>query len=430
MTRNAYKNLLIESAVADIKKIEVFKSPADRIIGSIRTGNVPEEAGKTRCAVDAIAVLGRIYDAHDEDRPIICENDDEHEAQGDSEIAVDIPDQAKAAKIQDIADVIDDDAGSLANPGQQDQFDNSIVDDAVDTHLDESFVMEGLEEEDEIEEEDLPEDDDDEIEEEELPEDEDEGVSELPEDEIEDNEVEEEELPEDDDEEPAVVTDDETAEDLPEDELPEDEVEEDDTEELPEDEDGDGELPDDEVEEEDETVEEELPEDDKEEEDDIVEEDVDDSTLDETEQTGEGQVISDDNGETVAADPIPVDGEVYEDVEDPTMDANEDTPAAVPEEATGAEAAVADEGAAATDDTAVTDGATEDPTIDANEDPAEAGAVPEQEDKTDPVLDIDSQVVASDTTNESVMESFIRALTESADEGYMSYESEDIESED
>lgn len=404
MTRNAYKNLLIESAVADIKKIEVFKSPADRIIDSIRTGDVPEQAGKTRCAVDAIAVLGRIYDAHDEERPIICENDEEHEAQGDSEIAIDMPDHAKAAKIQDIADVIDDDAGSLANPDQQDQFDKSIVDDAVDTHLDESFVMEGLEEEDEIEEE-------------ELPEDEDEGVSELPEDELPEDEVEEEEVVED---EPEVVTDDEVDEELPEDEVEEEEVIE---EELPEDEeeviedDETEELPEDEVEEEDETVEEELPEDEEVVEDDesVVEEDVDDSTLDETEQTGEDQIISDDNGEVVNAEAIPVDGEVYEDVEDPTIDANEDAEVeADAAEASGAEAAVADEEAAT--DEAI-----------ASEEDEEAA---EEEEKTDPVLDIDSQVVASDTTNESVMESFIRALTESADEGYMTYESDDMDSED
>lgn len=456
MTRNSYKNLLIESAVADIKKIEVFKSPADKILDSARKGTVTDDVSDVRDAESAIAVLGRIYDAQNEDRPFIRENDDEHEAQGDSEISVDMPDCVASAKIQDIADVIDSDAGCEPNPDQDDEFKNAIADDANDNHLDENFILEDVEDNDS---EDLPDDD-----EETLPEDDedsDEGIAEdddtLPEDEIEDDELpedgDEEILPEDeedsDEEEDECCPDcgkdpcecEDGEEDSDSDEVDEDldegcNCEEDDT--LPADELPEDKLPEDDSEshDEDELPEDKLPEDVEEEElaeegepdgeldmDDAVAEDVDDSTLDETEVTGSDEILADD-GDTVPAEEIPVDGDVYnEDAEDPAVDPNGETaenqaaePAVDPNTETvpSTEAPVENQAA----------DQTEDPAIDPN------AQVDNEEDKTDPVLDVDSQVVASDTTQESVMESLIRSFKESSDEAYMNYESDDFDSED
>ncbi len=475
MTRNTYKNLLIESAVADIKKIEVFKSPADKVLASAKKMTVTDDISKVRDAESAISVLGRIYDAQDNDRPLIRENDEENEAQGDSEIAVDLPDTISSAKIQDIADVIDDGVGCEPNPGQKDEFKDSIQDEALDTKLDESFILEGDEDL-----EDLPEDEEEEDEtsdDDTVDPDEDEGINEddeeLPEDEP---EADDDTCPEcgkdpcecEDEKDKKVVTDDsvEDEEELPEDELPEDEAEEakcEDDEELPEDEpeadddsvegdeeelpeDDEEELPEDDEEEDDtsddsdvtEEDDEELPEDEPEADDtedddgelpedeeedhdesDITEEDVSDSTLDEVEQTGDDALLADGaSGDAdVPAEEIDRDGEVYEDTEDPTVDPN-DVPVTEPEKEVPAADVEKPE-----------DEKSEDPAENANdaeEKPEEA----QEEEKKDPVLDIDSQVVASDTTNESVMESLIRSFNESTEEGYMSYESDDLESED
>ena len=222
MNKQTYKSMLFESLV-DFGNMQTFKSPADKVLETVKKGNM-DDFEPTRDACDEIAVLGRVYDARDNDRPIIREDDEEGDAQGD--IDIDAKDIDLTAKEDDMSDFSGNDAGAMPNATKTDEFDDVIMDEGV-------FLGEDDEEMDDDEDTDDDDEDDEGIEEDDEEMDDDENIDEVEDDEDDDtDEVEEDDIMHDD----TASEEDDPADDPNEEDDTNDEVEEDD-------EDGDGTCP-------------------------------------------------------------------------------------------------------------------------------------------------------------------------------------------
>ena len=172
MNKQTYKSMLFESLV-DFGNMQTFKSPADKVLETVKKGNM-DDFEPTRDACDEIAVLGRVYDARDNDRPIIREDDEEGDAQGD--IDIDAKDIDLTAKEDDMSDFSGNDAGAMPNATKTDEFDDVIMDEGV-------FLGEDDEEMDDDEDTDDDDEDDEGIEEDDEEMDDDENIDEVEDDE-------------------------------------------------------------------------------------------------------------------------------------------------------------------------------------------------------------------------------------------------------